>query len=282
LAQVLRVAAPQHRRVVILDCCFSEAAAEGFSAMGALDEAVATTAISDLEPQIPPPDRGTLLLCSSPRRRVSIGKPSAERTLFTGTLLDVLTTGSHRSSPMLSFADLRDDIYDRMLREYCDGAPPRPALHQPDQQAGDLTRLPAFPNLAAIATSQERLLSNVRAPEQRTVTSDPAPKAPATPQSSGSERLRSLITVLRSKPSITLKASSIVVLAAILALFLALALPRHRDTGPDTPPSATVAPPAAEPNYRPAHDTVVPPPVSSTTSGNGALINKSTCLVNCP
>jgi general L-amino acid transport system substrate-binding protein len=49
---------------------------------------------------------------------------------------------------MLSFVDLRDDIYDQMLRDY-DGIPPRPALHQPEQQEGDLTRLPAFPNATA-------------------------------------------------------------------------------------------------------------------------------------
>jgi hypothetical protein len=93
LAQVLRVVAPQQRRLVILDCCFSEAAAEAFGAMGALDEAVAATAIRDLEPQVPPPERGTLLLCSSPRHSASVGVPSAERTLFTGTLLNVLNNG---------------------------------------------------------------------------------------------------------------------------------------------------------------------------------------------
>jgi hypothetical protein len=94
LAQVLRVAAPQQRRLIILDCCFSEAAVEAFGAMGAFDEAVATTALRDLEPQIAPPDRGTLLLCSSPRRRVSIGMPNEERTLFTGALLDILTNAA--------------------------------------------------------------------------------------------------------------------------------------------------------------------------------------------
>ena len=83
LAHVLRVAAPQQRRLVILDCCFSEAAAEGFGSMGTLDEAVATTALKDLSPRSPSPERGTLLLCSSPRNRVSIGAPNSERTLFT-------------------------------------------------------------------------------------------------------------------------------------------------------------------------------------------------------
>jgi hypothetical protein len=149
LAQVLRVAAPQQRRLVVLDCCFSEAATAAFGGMGTLNEAVAATALRDLEPGVPSPERGTLLLCSSPRRRVSIGLPNAALTLFTGTMLSVLREGSpSRRGEMLSFSDLRDDIYDRMLREY-EGDAPRPALHQPDQQAGDLTRIPAFPNAAS-------------------------------------------------------------------------------------------------------------------------------------
>jgi hypothetical protein len=148
LAQVLRLAAPQQRRIVILDCCFSSAAVDAF--MGNIDETVATTAIRNLEPDIPPPDRGTVLLCSSPRNDSSIGVPNAERTLFTGALLAVLKEGSpSRQSQMLSFVELREDVYDNMLRfSSGDHPPPRPALHQPDQQAGDLTRIPAFPNVA--------------------------------------------------------------------------------------------------------------------------------------
>ena len=67
LAQELHVAAPQQRRIVIFDCCFSEAAATAFGAMDAIDEALAATAIKNFEPGVPPPERGTLLFCSSPR-----------------------------------------------------------------------------------------------------------------------------------------------------------------------------------------------------------------------
>jgi hypothetical protein len=149
LAHVLRVSAPQQRRLVILDCCFSEAAAEAFGAMASLGDAVATTALRDLAPETPPPERGTLVFCSSPRQRTSIGLPNAERTLFTGALLSVLREGLvSNHAAMLSFSDLREETYDRMLREYGEAAP-RPALHQPDQQAGDLTRMPAFYNVVA-------------------------------------------------------------------------------------------------------------------------------------
>ncbi len=131
----------------MLDCCFSEAAAADFDAMGTLEEAVAAAAGKDLE-QSPSPERGTLLLCSSPRNRVSIGSATGERTLFTGALLEVLGEGSvSHNSAMLSFADLREAVWDRMLNEQGAGAP-RPALHQPDQSEGDLTHVPAFPNAA--------------------------------------------------------------------------------------------------------------------------------------
>jgi TPR repeat protein len=155
LAHVLRVAAPQQRRLVILDCCFSEAAVTAFGAMSAtLEDAVASTALKDLA-SVGAPNRGTLLLCSSPRSQVSIGKPNAEHTLFTGALLSALNDGAdHIAGEMLSFFDLREAVYDRMLREH--DAPPRPALHQPEQQAGDLMRLPAFPNVASVRRGERK------------------------------------------------------------------------------------------------------------------------------
>lgn len=148
LASVLRVAAPQQRRIVILDCCFSEAAVEAFGAMGPLDEAVAAAALKDLQAEPPSPKRGTLLLCSSPRNRTSIGVPTDQHTLFSGALLKVLETGSPTPSPMFSFSALRDEIYAQMLIDH-QATPPRPALHQPDQPFGDLLNLPAFPNVSS-------------------------------------------------------------------------------------------------------------------------------------
>jgi hypothetical protein len=154
LAQVLRVAAPHQRRLVILDCCFSEAAVEAFGAMGALDEVVAAVAVRNLAPQSAPPERGIVLLCSSSRDLASIGRPNADRTLFTGAMLSILNDGvPWRRNDMLSFADLREEIYDRMLRDNLEKDPPHPALHQPDQQYGDLTKLPAFPNAASSGQS---------------------------------------------------------------------------------------------------------------------------------
>lgn len=148
LAQVLKVAAPQQRRLVILDCCFSEAAARSFIGMsGALDQAVAATAAKDFRDN--QPSRGGLLLCSSPVGEVSMGAPNAERTLFTGAVLDVLRTGVEEALSILSFADLRDQAYNRMVVSFGANAP-RPVLHPVNQSQGDLTRLPAFPNRASL------------------------------------------------------------------------------------------------------------------------------------
>ena len=84
---------------------------------GTLEDAVASTALKDLT-SLPAAARGTLLLCSSPRRQVSIGKPNAECTLFSGALLSALNDGAdHIAEEMLSFFDLREAIFDRMLRE---------------------------------------------------------------------------------------------------------------------------------------------------------------------
>ncbi len=154
LARTLRLAAPQQRRLVILDCCFSEFAARDFMGMsGTLDQAVAATAGKDFDDD--QPTRGTLLLCSSPVGQVSIGAPRAEATLFTGAVLDVLQQGAEGRSPYLSFSDLRDLVFDRMLESYGANAP-RPALHQPNQMRGDLTRVPAFPNRAAARLAEEK------------------------------------------------------------------------------------------------------------------------------
>jgi len=148
LAQVLRRAAPQQRRLVILDCCFSEAAVRDFVGMsGALDQVVAAVAAKDVGEALP--QRGGLLLCSSPKGQISIGAPNAERTLFTGAILRVLREGVSGSAPALSFADLRDAAYDRMVEAYGANAP-RPALHPVNQSQGDLTSIPAFPNRASV------------------------------------------------------------------------------------------------------------------------------------
>jgi hypothetical protein len=152
LARALRLGAPQQRRSVVLDCCFSEAAARAFYGMSSdLTQQVASTAMKDL--QDTQPARGTLLLCSSPVGQVSMGPPDAEYTLFTGAVLDVLKKGAEGLPRYLSFADLRDQAFEKMLVSFGANAP-RPVLHQANATHGDLTRTPAFRNRAEAATQQ--------------------------------------------------------------------------------------------------------------------------------
>lgn len=172
LARTLRLAAPQQRQSVILDCCFSEAAAKAFIGMaGDLNQQVAATAAKDLRDD--QPARGTLLLCSSPVGQVSMGAPNAERTLFTGAVLEVLQQGVQGRPPYLSFAELRDAAFDRMVVSFGANAP-RPALHQVNATQGDLTRAPAFPNRAA---ASERSESEQQGRDLGTRTTSPEPTA---------------------------------------------------------------------------------------------------------
>jgi hypothetical protein len=110
------------------------------------------------------PQRGSLLLCSSPVGEISMGAPKAERTLFTGAVLEVLRHGVEGGPAALSFADLRDAAYQRMLVNFGANAP-RPVLHQVNAAHGDLTRTPAFPNRAA--RRQEEEAERVTAKERR-------------------------------------------------------------------------------------------------------------------
>jgi hypothetical protein len=146
LARVLRISAPQQRRIIILDCCFSEAAAKAFIGMSSsLGQAVAATAARDLEDD--QARRGTLLLCSSPVGQVSMAPPNAAHTLFSGAVLHVLRNGMESRPAELSIADLRDGAFTRMVEDFGANAP-RPVLHQVNASHGDLTRAHAFPNIA--------------------------------------------------------------------------------------------------------------------------------------
>ena len=159
LARVLKIAAPQQRRIVFLDCCFSEAAARAFVGMsGSLEQAVAATAAKDLKNG--EPNRGTLLMCSSPVGEVSMAPSGETHTLFTGAVLKVLHEGIEGSPAVLSLADLRDGSYARMVLKFGANAP-RPVLHQTNATLGDLTRIPAFAN----RQRNVRAEAPVRAPE---------------------------------------------------------------------------------------------------------------------
>jgi hypothetical protein len=175
LARALSRAAPQQRRCVIVDCCFSEAAARGFIGMSAdLNQTVAATVAKDLRDD--QAERGTLLLCSSPVGEVSMGAPNAERTLFTGAVLEVLRLGVEGQPQYLSFADLRDAAFSRMLQTFGANAP-RPILHQVNAAKGDLTRAAAFLNNAQTGPLSNALTQRQPLPKSTPAKVDPSENA---------------------------------------------------------------------------------------------------------
>ncbi len=164
LARVLRRAAPQQRRIVILDCCFSGAAASVFIGMSpSLSQGIAATVAKDLKDDNP--KRGTLLLCSSPKGQISMAPHNAEMTLFTGSVLDVLKNGSDQHAHYLSFSDLRDAAYERMLVSFGQNSP-RPVLYQVNAADGDLTQVPAFINYAFVIRQEAEARARQEAEER--------------------------------------------------------------------------------------------------------------------
>jgi hypothetical protein len=68
-------------------------------------------------------------------------------TLFSGAILEVLREGAAGYAEQLSFADIRDAAFEKMVIGFGANAP-RPVLHQVNARKGDLTRLKVFPNRA--------------------------------------------------------------------------------------------------------------------------------------
>ena len=182
LARVLKVAAPQQRRVIVLDCCFSEAAAKDFIGMSApLDQAVAATAAKDLAgrpaaaghapPLLQPGGRG--LDGAAERRAHALHGRGARRAAARAR------RGSRRRCPSPTCATRRTSAW-------CVGFganAPRPVLHQVNAAQGDLTRTPAFPNRAAPAPPPTQGLSSSPAPPPELASTKVlAPEAPPPPE----------------------------------------------------------------------------------------------------
>jgi len=139
LGDCLREHASQIRRYIILDSCFSGTAATGLI----LSEHLQAAAISAKDSL---PERGTALLCSSHGSRPSRAVAGHQFTMFTGSLLNVLTKGDKEFGPMLSLTDVNDAAWREMRGEYGDDAI-RPVLYD-SQEKGSLARVLIFPNPA--------------------------------------------------------------------------------------------------------------------------------------
>lgn len=125
------------RRYIILDCCF---AAEAYRAFQSAPGQLACSLVLDKIP-----GRGTALLCASGRNRPAIA-PSGERhTMFSTALLDSLRSGHDSFGPLFSIEELADLIRTHLRSRYPQQWV-RPEVHAPNQEEGNLARLPIFPN----------------------------------------------------------------------------------------------------------------------------------------
>ncbi len=143
LAGVIHNSATFMRKFLILDCCFSGAAYTQLQS-GPLNvvEVKVRDVLQDESPQ-----RGTTLLCSASAKDPSIAPKGLPRTMFSDSLLAVLTEGSEDFGPQLSMSDIGELVRVRIKEAYKDMGV-RPEVHSPDQRSGDVARMPLFPNPA--------------------------------------------------------------------------------------------------------------------------------------
>ncbi|MCZ7432949.1 hypothetical protein [Streptomyces sp. WMMC1477] len=142
LGRLLRAVAPDSDRVLVVDACFAAAAVRYMQA--SLDDVVErrVRTVLDEEPVAGP--GSVAVLCASDQNTWAELDGSLRWTTFGRSLLDVLTGGRRGGPAALS------------LREVCEGvsglqrskAAPAPELHVPVQAAGDLSKVPLFPNPA--------------------------------------------------------------------------------------------------------------------------------------
>jgi tetratricopeptide (TPR) repeat protein len=145
LAEVFREHARHLRGYFILDACFAGAAPR-FIFQSSRGEMIRR----ELAQQFP--RKGMALLCSSSGQHVSKAPRGEPFTMFTGTLLNILTRNHPREEERLSLRALGRLTAD-LIRERYEDAAVRPEVHSPDQRDGDLADVPLFPNLPVTAPS---------------------------------------------------------------------------------------------------------------------------------
>lgn len=171
LARRVHMSVPFARQLVILDCCFSGAAAKAWMAgAGAQGSMLRAT----MEHEVP--GHGAVLICSSASDMVSMCPAGATHTMFTGSLLAGLRKGSPKLGRTLSPVDARDLAWLDMQRNWGTAAV-RPVLVPIDRGAGDFSRHGAFPNPLADDAPPAPVTPEPAAapPQEVSSTSGPAP-----------------------------------------------------------------------------------------------------------
>ena len=162
LARLFRLKATESQRILFLDCCFAGEAAKLFQ--GDLDQTVAAKALEVVEED--PADRGVALLCAASSRNPAKIESPTSYTFFGHELARVLTTRGPSTPGALTLRRVCE-IVRRELRLAGGEDAPRPEVHMPDQERGDLAAVPLFPNPASVQEQRPHSAEEKYLPEAK-------------------------------------------------------------------------------------------------------------------
>jgi hypothetical protein len=138
LSHVLREQCRELRRYLIIDACHAGGAVD-HQWQGADAQEVYRQTVESI------PQRGIAVLCSSSKRVRSLAPMDEACTMFTGALLEVLSSAHDGYGTRLSLNDVGHLVQRRISEKYKSGGV-RPEVHAPYQPEGSLAELPLFPN----------------------------------------------------------------------------------------------------------------------------------------
>lgn len=144
---MLTTKARRLRRMLILDCCYAGAAYRAFQAEGPAEVAIRQTT-TILKEQATEIGEGASLLCSSSKDTPSRIAADGSYTRFSRAFMQVLKEGDprHTNRLRLSLSEVAA-LTEEKLRQEAGEHAPRPEVHSPDQENGDVATIPFFPNL---------------------------------------------------------------------------------------------------------------------------------------
>jgi hypothetical protein len=226
-------------KVVILDCCFSGAAAGTF--MSPAEQLAQRAAIE-----------GAYLMTATAATAVALAPAGARHTAFTGAILDTVRTGIPHAPPVLDMATLFTDVETTLRRRHQPipqsfgrDAGHRIAIVRNRQHTADQTPTPDRPTIGSGSGSRD----DQGHPDHTADTGTRPPSTPAPPTPALSPPPPSTRTVRRR----LLTGSALVVICLVLAATGAGYLGRYRQHAAPAPLASTASPdPSVPPGSSPS------------------------------
>ncbi|WP_029003464.1 caspase family protein [Azorhizobium doebereinerae] len=135
------------RTFIVFDSCFSGDAVKEFMAPGFLDNFVEDYFMESF------PRSGTAVIYATSGGDVALSKQQDTMTLFTGTLVSVLSSGleAKKDAALISWRDAVEQVR-KLTKERLGVAAPRPSITAVKSDDGDITTMPFFVNSAHAVT----------------------------------------------------------------------------------------------------------------------------------